>query len=95
MNVMNSDFLSILYSNQLWEIGKPKCETGDRVRISKYELPFRKGHMPQFTQGVFEIVAISSTKPPTYTIKDEQDKIIRRKFYQNESLKVIQQWNCL
>ena len=45
--------------------------------------------MPQFTQEVFEIVAISSTKPPTYTKKDEQDEIIRGKFYQKELVKVI------
>ena len=62
---------------------------GDRDRIPKYDLPFRKGYKPHFTQEVFEIVAISSRKPPTYTIKDEQDEIIRGKFYQKELIKVI------
>ena len=62
---------------------------GDRVRISKYDLPFRKGYKPQYTQEVFEIVAISSRKPPTYTKKDEQDEIIRGNFYQKELIKVI------
>ena len=38
---------------------------------------------------VFEIVATSSGKPPTYTIKDEQGEIIRGKFYQKELIKVI------
>ena len=77
-----SDFLSILYSKPPREFRKPKFKVGDRVRISKYDLPFRKGYKPQFTQEVFEIVAISSRKPPTYIIKDEQDEIIRGKFYQ-------------
>ena len=36
----------------------------------------------QFTKEVFEIVAISSENPPTYTIKEEQDETIRGKFYQ-------------
>ena len=56
---------------------KPKFKVGDRLRISKFDLPFRKGYKPQFTKKVFEILAISSKKPPTYTIKDEQDEIIR------------------
>ena len=88
-NVENSEFLSILYSKPLRELRKPKFKVGDRVRISKYDLPFRKGYKPQFTQEVFEIVAISSRKLPTYTIKDEQDEIIRDKFYQKELVKVI------
>ena len=88
-NVKNSDFLSILYSKQLREFRKTQFKIGDRVRISKYDLPLRKGYKPQFTQKVFEIIAISSRKPPTYTIKDEQNEIIRGKFYQKELVKVI------
>ena len=88
-NVKNFDFLSILYSKPLREFRKPKFKVGDRFRISKYDLLFRKGYKPQFTKEVFEIVAISSKKPPTYKIKDEQDEIIRGKFYQKELIKVI------
>ena len=61
-NVKNSDILSILYSKSLREFMKPKIKVGDRVRISKYDLPFRKGYEPQFTKEVFEIVAFSSKK---------------------------------
>ena len=88
-NVKNSDFLSILYSKPLREFRKPKFRVGYRVRISKHDLPCRKGYKPQFTQEVFGIVEISSRKPPTYTKKDEQDEIIRGKFYQKELVKVI------
>ena len=87
-NGKNSDFLSILYSKPLREFKKPKFKVGDIVCVSKYELPFRKGYKPQFTKKVFEIAAISSKKPPTYTIKDEQLEIIRGKFYQKELIKV-------
>ena len=87
--VKNCDFMSILCSKPLREFKKPIFKIGDRVRISKYDLPFRKGYRPQFTREVFEIVAIATTKPPTYTIKDEQDEIIRGKFYQKELIKVI------
>ena len=84
-NVNNSHFLSILYSKPLRELRKPRFKVGDRVRISKYNLPIR----PQFTKEVFEIVAMSSKKPPTYTTKDEQGETIRGKFYQKELIKVI------
>ena len=45
--VKNCDFMSILYSIPLREDRKPTYI--DRVRISKYDLLFRKGYMPQFT----------------------------------------------
>ena len=88
-NVKNSEFLSILYSKPQREFRKLKFKIGDRVRISKYDLPFRKVYKPQCTKEVFEIVAISSKEPPTSTIKDEQDEIIRDKFYQKELIKVF------
>ena len=87
--VKNGDFMSILYSKPLREYKKPTFKTGDRVRISKYDLPFRKGYKPQFTSEVFEIVAIATRKPQTYTIKDEQGEIIQGKFYQKELIRVI------
>ena len=52
-HVINSDFPSIFYSKQPREYKKPKFGIGDRVRISKYDLPFRKGNKPQFTQEIF------------------------------------------
>ena len=87
--VKNCDFMSIIYSKPLREFKKPTFKIGDRVRISKYDLPFRKGYKPQFTLEVFEIVAIATRQPRTYTIKDEQDEIIRGKFYHKELIKVI------
>ena len=87
--VKNCDFMSILYSKPLREFKKPIFKIGDRLRISKYDLPFRKGYKPQFTREVFEIVGIATRKPPTYTIKDEQDEINHGKFYQKELIKVI------
>ena len=87
--VKNCDFMSILYSKPLREYKKPTLKIGDRVRISKYDLPFRKGYKPQFTREVFEIVAIATKKPPTYTIKAEHGEIIQGKFYQKDLIKVI------
>ena len=85
-NVKISDSLSILYSKSQREFRKPQF---NRVRISKYDLPFRNGYKSQFKHEVFEIAAISCRKPPTYTIKYEQDEIIRGKIYEEELVKVI------
>ena len=87
--VKNCDFLSILYSKPLREFKKPTFKVGDRVQISKYDLPFRKGYKPQFTREIFEIVAVATKKPLTYTIKDEKDETIQGKFYQKEPIKAI------
>ena len=88
-HVKNSDFKSIIYSKPLRENKKPKYGIGERVCISKCDLLFRKGYKPQFTQEIFKIVAIATKKPPTYTIKDEQEEIIRGKFYEKELIRVI------
>ena len=78
--VENCDFMSILYSRLLREFKKPTFKIADRVRTSKYDLPFRKRYKPQFSRDVFEIVAIATKKPPTYTIKDEQRGLFKAKF---------------
>ena len=76
--VKNCDFMSIFYSKPLGEFKKSTFKVGDRVRIPKYDLRFRKGYKPQFTQEVFKFVAIAIRKPPTYTIKDEQGEVFSK-----------------
>ena len=88
-HVKNSDSMSILYIKPLRELKKAKFGIGERVRIFKYELPFRKGYKPQHTQENSEIVAIATKKPPTYTIKVEQEEITSGKFYKKELIRVI------
>ena len=58
-DVKNTDFLSILYNKPLTRYMKLKFEVGDRVRISKNDIPFRKGYKPQFTGEIFENSAVS------------------------------------
>ena len=83
------DFMYILYSKPLREFKKPIFKIDGRVQISKYGLPSRKVYRPQFTRDVFEIVAIATRKPATYTIKDEEGEVIQGKSYQKELIKVI------
>ena len=58
-NVMNSNFMYILYSKPLRE---PNIKIGDRDGIAKCDLLFRRFYKPQFTKK-FEIVARTSGKP--------------------------------
>ena len=88
-HVKNSNSMSILYNKPVRDYKKPKFGIGDRVCISKYILPFRKGKKPQLTREIFEIVAIVTEKPPTYTIKDKQKEVIRGIFYEKELIRVI------
>ena len=83
-DVTNTDFLSILYNKPLTRYKKLKFEVGDRVRISKNDILFRKGYKPQFTDEIFEISAVSTKKPPTYIIKDLEKEEILGKFYEKE-----------
>ena len=83
-DVKNSDFLSILFNKSFEKFTKPKCKIVDRVRISKNDIPFRKGYKPQFIDEIFEISAISTKKPPTYNIKDLKKEKILGKFYEKE-----------
>ena len=81
--------MSLLYSKPLREYKKPKFGIGDRIRFSMYDLQFRKGYEPQFTQEKFEIVAIATKKLPTYTVKGEQEEVICGKFYEKEPIRVL------
>ena len=78
--VKNCDFMSIVYSKPLRESKKPAFKIGDRVRISKYDLPFRKGYKPHFTRQVFEVVAIATKKHQHTQSKMSKTRIFKEKF---------------
>ena len=52
----NSDFLSILYLKPRREYRKTKFEIGNRVRLFKYDLPFKKCYRPQFTREFLKLL---------------------------------------
>ena len=65
-------------------VQKPKFYVGDYVRIPKTELPFRKGYTQVFADEVFEIAAIPTVSPATYSLIDEEKEEISGKFYEKE-----------
>ncbi len=70
---------------------KPKLGIGNLVRISKEDIPFRKGYRQQFTDEIFEIYDIATTNPVTYRLKDSTDELILGKFYEKELVKIYRQ----
>ena len=52
-SVITSDFIAALFSKPNRDFNKPKLKIIYRVRISKQDLPFRKGYKPQFTNEIF------------------------------------------
>ena len=71
-------------------VSRPKFRIGDFVRISKVDLPFRKGYKQTFTNEVFEIFDIPKTNPPTYSLIDSNQDPIMGKFYQLELVKLAE-----
>ncbi len=89
-NIRNCDFLSSLHSKPLREFRNPSLKL--EIEFASRSMTYPSGRVISHSlhkMFCFEIVSISSKKPPTYTIKDEQDEIIRGKFYQKELIKVI------
>ena len=90
--IKNFDFMSNLYGQPIGEFTPPIFAIGDKVRFSKIYSPFRKLYKPQFTEEIFEIVALASRKPPTCTIKDNKIMVMRGKYYKKEMNRVIWEW---
>ena len=80
-NLKNSRFfINFFYKNPIVEYKKPRSETGDNFRISKYDILFRKGYKSQFTSENFPFVKSATSKPPTYNLHGEQGDEILGKF---------------
>ena len=69
----------------------PKFKIGDRVRIAKQDLPFKKGYKQSFTDELFRITSVKTFSPPTYSLADAEGEDIQGKFYEPELTKV--KWN--
>ena len=62
----------------------PKFHVGDTVRITRKKGTFEKGFTPKWTEEVFTISSVKTTKPPMYTIKDTLGEPVQGTFYEQE-----------
>ena len=80
-----------LYAKNTKERRKePKFHLGDKVRIMKKKKHFEKGFTPNWTEEIFTINKVKSTKPPTYIIQDLNGETIKGSFYEAELQKTNQ-----
>ena len=65
-------------------IKKPKFKLGQHVRIRRKIDLFHRGYRIQFTEEVFQIAAVETLNPPTYSLRDCNNQLIQGKFYESE-----------
>ena len=63
---------------------KPKFKLGQHVRIWRKIDLFHRGYRIQFTEEVFQIAAVETLNPPTYSLRDCNNQLIQGKFYESE-----------
>ena len=80
--------ISLTFNDSANLVRRPKFYVGDFVRISKADLPFRKGYKQTFTNEVFEIYDIPTTIPSTYSLIDASQEPVKGKSYEVELVKV-------
>jgi hypothetical protein len=68
-----------------------KYDVGDKVRISKARIAFKKGYLPSWTDEIFTIVARIPSDPITYELSDLNDEKIKGKFYQEELQRITKE----
>ena len=64
---------------------KPKFAIGDKVRILQYKRKvFGKGFTPNWTEEIFTVDKVLTTKPVTYRIVDLMGEATEGSFYEQE-----------
>ena len=61
-----------------------KFKIGDSVRISRIKGLFEKGYLPNWSEALYTIHEVKSSKPVTYVLKDTNGDIISGSFYNEE-----------
>ena len=75
--------------NRISKKVKPKFKMGDFVLINKTKRTFDKGYLPNWTQELFQILAVVKTQTPiTYKIKDLEGELVKGAFYSHELQRV-------
>ena len=67
----------------------PKFQVGDFVRVPDKSNIYSKGYTTNWNRELFKIHNINKTNPVTYTLNDENGEIIQGKYYEQELLRSI------
>ena len=66
-----------------------KFQVGDYVKVPDKRNSFSKGYTTNWNRELFKIHSINKTNPVTYTLNDENGEIIQGKYYEQELLRSI------
>ena len=66
-----------------------KFQVGDFVRVPDKRNIYSKGYTTNWNRELFKIHSINKTNPVTYTLNDENGDIIQGKYYEQELLRSI------
>ena len=66
-----------------------KFQVGDFVRVPDKRNIYSKGYTTNWNRELFKIHSINKTNPVTYTLNDENGKFIQGKYYEQELLRSI------
>ena len=64
----------------------PKFQVGDFVTVPDKRNVYSKGYTTNWNRELFKIQSINKTNPVTYTLEDENEEIIQLKYYEQELL---------
>ena len=67
----------------------PKFQVGDFVRVPDKRSLYSKGYTTNWNRELLKIHKINSMNPVTYTLEDENKEIIQGKYYEQELLRSI------
>ena len=80
--------ISLICNTTAKLVRRPEFYVGDFVRISRADLPFRKGYKQTFTNEVFEIYDIPTSNSPAYSLIDASQEPVKGKFHELELVSV-------
>ena len=73
-------------------VRKPSLKPGDKVRIAKEDIPFKKGYKQPFTDEIFQITKIATFYPPIYLPVDSEGEDIQGKLCEPKLTKTWVNW---
>lgn len=85
----NEDFIRKRLYGQKKRPAHWKYNIGEKVRISKSRIAFKKGYLPSWTDEIFTIVARIPSDPITYELTDLNDEKLKGKFYEEELQQIL------
>ena len=80
---------NLIPNNNKLHTASPKFQVGDFVRVPDKRNIYSKGYTTNWNRELFKIHSINKTNPVTYTLNDENGDIIQGKYYEQELLRSI------